>query len=174
MPVFVIAPLTLQEADAGRVATIRNAHDPQVGVVPPHVTLVFGLDDDLENRMVARARSAAGAFSSTALRYTRAAVTRDYENSAWYLFLMPREIPAGLAELYRRLNTGPLLDSGEFAFDAHTTLGRFHERVLAEAVARDANDEGINITARIETLTVLRFDGTEVRSSVSLPLGGGA
>jgi 2'-5' RNA ligase len=173
MPVFVIAPLTLQEADARRIATFRKAHDPHVGIVPPHVTLVFGLDDGLEDRAVARARAAAASFSATALRYTRATVTRDYENSAWYLFLMPREIPAGLAELHRRLHAGPMLEvdpGGDF--DAHLTLGRFDERVLAEAVARDANDAGVNFAARIEALTVLRFDGTEVRSSVSLPLGG--
>jgi 2'-5' RNA ligase len=174
MPVFVIAPLTLGEADAGRIRTFRKAHDPHVGIVPPHVTLVFAVDDGLEERAVARARSVAAAFSSIALRYTRAAVTRDYENSAWYLFLMPREIPASLAELHRRLNATPLLEAAEVAFDAHTTLGMFQERIVADAVARDTNDEGVNITARIEALTVLRFDGTEVRSSVALPLGRGA
>jgi 2'-5' RNA ligase len=173
VPVFVIAPLTLAEADAGRVASFRDAHDPHVGIVPPHVTLVFGLDDGLEERAVARARGVAASFSTIALRYTRAAVTRDYENSAWYLFLMPREIPATLAELHRRLNATPLVEASEAAFDAHTTLGQFQERIVADAVARDANDAGVNITARIEALTVLRFDGTEVLSRKEIPLGGG-
>jgi hypothetical protein len=122
---------------------------------------------------VVRARSVAAAFSSIGLRYARATVTRDYENSAWYLFLMPREIPAGLAELHRRLNAAPIGATGEAAFDAHTTIGMFHERILADAVARDANDEGVNIAARIEALTVLRFDGTEVLNRVDIPLGGG-
>jgi 2'-5' RNA ligase superfamily len=172
MPVFVIAPLVLAETDATRIATFRDADDPHVGIVPPHVTLVFALDDGLEDRAVARVRGTAAAFSSVALRYTRAAVIRDYENSAWYLFLMPREIAPALVELHRRLNAGPLVQIPEVAFDAHLSLGRFQERVLADAVARDANAEGINIAARIEALTVLRFDGTQVRSSVSVPLGG--
>jgi 2'-5' RNA ligase len=171
MPVFVIAPLTLEDADATRIATFRKAHDPHVAIVQPHVTLVFGLDDGLEERAVARAGGAAAAFSSIALRYVRAAVTRDYENSAWYVFLMPREIPAGLADLHRRLNSGPL-DARAVAFDAHTTLGRFDERVLADAVARDINDESVNIVARIAALTVLRFDGADVQSRATLPLGG--
>lgn len=172
MPVFVIAPLTLQEADAARVGTLRRAYDPHVEIVPPHVTLVFALDDAMEDRAVARARSVAAAFSSIALRFARATVTRDYENSAWYLFLMPREIPAGLAELHRRLNAGPPLAGPDVAFDAHLSLGRFQERVLAEAVARDVNEEGVNVGARIEALTVLRFDGTRVQGRVDLPLGG--
>jgi hypothetical protein len=172
MPVFVIAPLTLQDADAKRIATLRDAYDPHAKIVPPHVTLVFALDDGLEERAVARVRSAAAAFSSIALRFTRATVTRDYENSAWYLFLMPREIPAGLVELHRRLNTAPLLEAPDVVFDAHLSLGRFKERVLADAVARDANAEGVNLTARIEALTVLRFDGAEVQSRVDVPLGG--
>ncbi|MES1151150.1 MAG: 2'-5' RNA ligase family protein [Dongia sp.] len=174
MPVFVIAPLTLEEADATRIARVRRSHDPHVGIVPPHVTLVFALDDGLEDRAVARVRGAAAAFSATALRYTRAAVTRDYENSAWYLFLMPREIPPGLVELDRRLNTGLVPEAAEAGFDAHLSLGRFQERVLADAVARDVNDEGVNIPARIEALAVLRFDGTDVLSRVDVPLGGTA
>jgi hypothetical protein len=174
MPVFVIAPLTLEEADATRIAMYRRSHDPHVGIVPPHVTLVFALDDELEDRAVARVRSAAASFSAAALRYTRAAVTRDYENSAWYLFLMPREIPPSLVELHRRLNSGLLPQAAEPGFDSHLSLGRFQERVLADAVARDANDEGVNIAARIEALTVLRFDGTQVLSNVNVPLGGGS
>ena len=170
MPVFVIAPLTLDEADARRIATYRDAYDPHAAIVPPHVTLVFGLDDDLEEKAIARTRSTAAAFSSLALRYTRAAVTRDYENSAWYLFAMPRDMPAGLAELHRRLTAG---FSPDAAFDAHLSLGRFQERVLADAVARDANDAGFGIAARIEALTVLRFDGTAVLSRVGVPLGRG-
>ncbi len=172
MPVFVIAPLSLNEADAERVAVLRRTYDPHAAIVPPHVTLVFGLDDGLEERAVARVRSAAGSFSAMSLRFTRAAVTRDYENSAWYLFLMPREIPPSLAELHRRLNTGPLLETPDAGFDAHLSLGQFKERVLAEAVARDANDEGVNIVARIAALTVLRFDGSAVQSRVEVPLGG--
>ena len=174
MPVFVIAPLTLEPADATRIATLRRVYDPHAGIVPPHVTLVFALDDEMEERAVARVRSVAAAFSSIALRFTRASVTRDYENSAWYLFVMPREMPAGLAELHRRLSAGLLPEASHVAFDAHLSLGRFQERVLADAMARDANDEGVNIGARIEALTVLRFDGTEVLSRVSVPLGGGA
>jgi len=169
MPIFVIAPLTLEEADATRIATYRNAYDPHAAIVPPHVTLVFGLDDELEEKAIGRTRSTAAAFSSLALRYTRAAVTRDYENSAWYLFAMPREMPAGLAELHRRLNAGLSQETG---FDGHTTLGRFRERILADAVARDANDAGINIGAVIKALTVVRFDGADVLSQVSIPLSG--
>jgi len=85
---------------------------------------------------------------------------------------MPRDIPPGLAELHRRLNSGLVSDTAEIGFDSHLSLGRFQERVLAEAVARDANDEGVNIAARIAALTVLRFDGTQVLSRVDVPLGG--
>jgi 2'-5' RNA ligase len=172
MPVFVIAPLLLKEADAERIATLRRVYDPNAAMVPPHVTLVFAVDDGLEARAVAWAQSCARGSMATSLRYTRAAVTRDYENSAWYLFLMPREIPAKLAELHRRLNGGSLAGAAaDVAFDAHLTLGRFQERVLAEAVARDANDSRVGIDVEIAGLRVLRFDGAAVRSSVDIALG---
>ena len=172
MPVFVIAPLNLQPADAEGLALMRNSYDPNAAVVGPHVTMVFGLDDGLEGEAQRWARIHAAAFAGFALRFTLATVARDYENSAWYLFLMPKQIPPGLAELHRRLNSGALAGAPDVAFDAHLTLGRFRERVLAEAVARDTNGAARVVDARIETLEVLLFDGTAVRNRTVLPLGG--
>jgi hypothetical protein len=172
VPVFVIAPLTLQPADAERVELLRKTYDPNAGVVPPHVTMVYGVDDGLESEAVRWARIQAGAFAAASLRFTLATVARDYENSAWYLFLMPKQIPAVLAELHRRLNSGPLAGAPDVTFDAHLTLGRFQERVLAEAVARDSNAAGIGIEARIASLEVVLFDGKDARNRTVLPLGG--
>jgi hypothetical protein len=171
MPVFVIAPLTLQPVDAERVALLRTSYDPHAAVVPPHVTMVFGVDDGLEREALRWARIQAGAFSAAALRFTLATVARDYENSAWYLFLMPKQIPPALAELHRRLNSGPLQGAPDVAFDAHLTLGRFQERVLADAVARDGNAAGLAIEARIAALEVVLFDGTAAQNRTLLPLG---
>jgi hypothetical protein len=171
MPVFVIAPLTLQPADAEKVALLRKTYDPNAAVVAPHVTMVYGVDDGLESEAVRWARIQAGAFAAASLRFTLATVARDYENSAWYLFLMPKRIPAVLAELHRRLNSGPLQGAPDVAFDAHLTLGRFQERVLADAVARDSNAEGIRIEARIAALEVVLFDGKDARNRTILPLG---
>lgn len=170
MPVFVIAPLALQPADAERVALLRKTYDPNATVVPPHVTMVFGVDDGLESEALRWARIQAGAFAATSLRFTLATVQRDYENSAWYLFLMPKQIPAILMELHRRLNSGPLQNAPDVAFDAHLTLGRFQERVLADAVARDCNAAGVGIEARISGLEVVLFDGKTARNRTSLPL----
>jgi 2'-5' RNA ligase len=171
MPVFVIAPLSLPPTDAERVALLRKNHDPHAAVVAPHVTMVFGVDDGLEGEAVRWARIQAGAFAAASLRFTLATVARDYENSAWYLFLMPKQIPAALAELHRRLNSGPLQGAPDVAFDAHLTLGRFQERVLADAVARDSNATGMAVEGRIAFLEVLLFDGREVRNRTVLPLG---
>jgi len=170
MPVFVIAPLDLQPADAERVALLRKTYDPNAAVVPPHVTMVFGVDDGLESEALRWARIQAGAFAATSLRFTLATVQRDYENSAWYLFLMPKQIPAIFMELHSRLNSGPLQGAPDVAFDAHLTLGRFQERVLADAVARDCNAEGVAIEARIAGLEVVLFDGKTARNRTTLPL----
>jgi len=171
VPVFVIAPLSLQPADAERVSLLRKSYDPNAAVVPPHVTMVYGVDDGLESEVVRWARIQVGAFAAASLRFTLATVTRDYENSAWYLFLMPKQIPAVLAELQRRLNAGPLQGAPDVPFDAHLTLGRFQERVLADAVARDCNAAGVGIEARIASLEVVLFDGKAARNRTVLPLG---
>ncbi|HVO02712.1 MAG TPA: 2'-5' RNA ligase family protein [Candidatus Cybelea sp.] len=171
MSVFVIAPLELDSVDAARLGALRKAHDPHAEIVKPHITLVFALDDGLETEAQRWSRIHAATFSAFALRLTVATVARDYENSAWYLFLMPHRIPPGLAELHRRLNSGALASAPDVPLDGHVTVGRFDERILAEAVARDANGEGIAIDTHIETLEVVRFDGTAVRSRVVLPLG---
>ncbi len=171
MPVFVIAPLTLQPADAERVELLRKTYDPNAGVVPPHVTMVFGVDDGLESEAVRWVRIQAGAFSAASLRFTLATVARDYENSAWYLFLMPKQIPAILASCTGGSIPGRCRARRMCPSTAHLTLGRFQERVLAEAVARDGNAEGIGIAARIAALEVVLFDGKTARNRTLLPLG---
>jgi hypothetical protein len=173
MPVFVIAPLSLQPADAERIALLRRSYDPNAGEVVPHVTMVYGVDDGLENEALRWARIQAGAFAAASLRFTLATVARDYENSAWYLFLMPKRIPPVLAELHRRLNSGPLQGAPDVTFDAHLMLGHFQERVLADAVARDCNAEGVAVEAAISALEVVLFDGKKVRNRTVLPLGAG-
>jgi hypothetical protein len=170
VPVFVIAPLALEPEDAARVGLLRKSYDPNAAVVPPHVTMVFGVDDGLEREALRWARVQAATFSASTLQFTLATVARDYENSAWYLFLIPRQIPVALAELHRRLNSGPLDGAPEVAFDAHLTLGRFQERVLADAVARDHNEGGRPIAASIASLEVVLFDGTAARNRTALPL----
>src|SRR3954468_20098938 len=101
MAVFVIAPLSLQEADAERVALLRKTYDPNAGVVAPHVTMVYGVDDGLEGGALRWARIQAGASAAASLRFPLATVARDYENSACCLFHRPRKIPAPLSELRR-------------------------------------------------------------------------
>jgi hypothetical protein len=174
MPVFVIAPLVLKPDDEAAVAMLRRNHDPNAVTVPPHVTMVFGVDDGLQAEALRWSRIHAGAFAGCALRFTLATVARDYENSAWYLFFLPKQIPPGLAELHRRLNGGPLAGAPDVPFDAHLTIGRFEQRVLAEAVARDGNAAGLSIEASIAALEVIQFDGTVVRNRTRLPLGGAA
>jgi hypothetical protein len=170
MPVFVIAPIALPEPDAERLALLRRVYDPNAGIVAPHVTMVFALDDGLEDEAVRWVRSCIGTHTVFQMRFTLATVARDYENSAWYLFLLPRRVPPGLAQMHRRLNSGPLKSAPDVAFDGHVSLGRFQERILAEAVARDTNSAGVAIDARIESLEVLLFDGAAVRDRVAFPL----
>ncbi len=55
------------------------------------------------------ARIQAGAFAATSLRFTLATVAAGLRELRLVpLFLMPKQIPAILAELHRRLNSGPL------------------------------------------------------------------
>jgi 2'-5' RNA ligase len=169
MPVFVIAPLVLQADDQARIALLRRDYDPHAEVVEPHVTLVSALDDRLETEAVRWARISARSTAALALPIIRAVVARDYEKSTWYAFLMPKTIPPRLVELHRSLHGGPVRKPPDMSFDAHVTVGRFRERVIAEAVARELNEDGVRIDAGIQSLAVLRFDGTAVRARTEIP-----
>ncbi|HEY4161716.1 MAG TPA: 2'-5' RNA ligase family protein [Dongiaceae bacterium] len=172
MPVFVIAPLLLQADDRTRIAMLRRDYDPHAELVEPHVTLISALDDRLEAEAVRWARFSAQNAATHTLPIIRAVVARDYEKSSWYAFLLPKSIPPQLTMLYRNLHGGPVRRTPDTSFDAHVTVGRFQERVIAEAVARELNEDGVRIDAAIESLAVLRFDGTSVCARTVVSFGG--
>jgi 2'-5' RNA ligase len=172
MPVFVIAPLVLRAEDQARLATLRRDFDPHADLVEPHVTLLSALDDRLEAEAVRWARLSVQNIAAHTLSIIRAVVARDYEKSAWYAFLLPKAIPPQLSTLYRNLHGGPVRRSPDASFDAHVTVGRFRERVIAEAVARELNEDGVRIDAGIESLAVLRFDGKSICARTAIGFGG--
>ena len=134
------------------------------------MTLVFAALDAQETAVIDWARDCAAIAPGGALDFAWATEKRDYLGTAWYLFLMPRAIPAALSDLERRLNAGPFQAAVVAPFDAHLTVGRFEEAAPARRLAAELTASGLQIAARFSDLVVLRFDGTAERSRTHIPL----
>lgn len=169
-PLYVIAPLPLEAADAAHIEAIRRVHDPQVDLVPPHFTLVFGARGaDVE---AAKAHVAAVAARTAPIdwRLNRVVAADDY------LFLMPEEGEAALRALHQALYTGPLAGDlrSDIAFAPHVTVGVLPTPDEAQHLAEILARRPVDIVGRLDRLELVAFDGGRIDAVGAYTLSGPA
>ncbi|MGA0600504.1 2'-5' RNA ligase family protein [Caulobacter sp. KR2-114] len=169
-PLYVIAPLPLAPADARRIDAIRQAHDPQAGLVPPHFTLVFGARGATAGQARAHVAAVAAATAPIAWRLERVLAADDY------LFLMPGEGDDALRRLHRALYAGPFAADlrADIAFAPHVTVGVLPTPAEAAALAEILSRQPIGIAGRLDHLQLAAFDGHRLDTLGVYPLSGPA
>jgi 2'-5' RNA ligase len=161
-PLFVIAPLALAPEDERRIAAIRQAHDPQVGLAPPHFTLVFGARGAGPEAAKAHVAAVAAHTAPIPWRLDRVLAADDY------LFLMPAEGEAALRALHRALYAGPFAGDlrADIAFEPHVTVGVLPTPAEAAHLAEILGRRPVDIAGRLDRLDLVAFDGARIQ-----PLG---
>lgn len=178
MALLVVGYPTLEPADYRWIQAFRADHDPQFRIVAPHVTLVFPLDEGLEEELVAHVRQVTK--SSPKLSFTLRCATMmpdlsSGSSQAAHVFLTPDEGYSALVKLHDRLYTGPLAPylRLDIPFVPHITVGQTAERETAHRLAGELNAQELAIAGEIARLTVIRFHNGLVSNLVELPLLGG-
>ena len=169
-PLYVIAPLPLAASDAAHIEAIRRAHDPQVDLVPPHFTLVFGARNADAEAAKAHVAAIAATTAPIAWRLDRVVAVDDY------LFLMPDEGEAALRALHRALYTGPFAGDlrSDIAFAPHVTIGVLPTSADARRLADILARRPVDIVGHLQRLELVAFDGGRVEAVGSYPLSGPA
>ena len=164
---YVVAWPVLAEADDTALRRLRAQYHPrEAPMIGPHFTLVFGAAASQETKLRDALDGLAGRrpFWFVLDRLVRHDMTPP--SRAAYLYAVPADGAAELADLYDQLN--PV--TGNEPFEPHITLGLFHRAADAEQVARIVERQHLPMHGRIEELALLRRDGDafEVVKSVRL------
>ncbi|MBS0412390.1 MAG: 2'-5' RNA ligase family protein [Proteobacteria bacterium] len=167
-PLYVIAPLALSPEDDRRIAAIRQAHDPQVRLVAPHFTLVFGARAAGPETAKAHVAAVAARTAPIAWRLDRLVAAGDH------LFLMPAEGEAELRALHRALYAGPFAGDlrTDIAFEPHVTVGVLPTPSQAMALATNIGRAPIDIAGRLDRLHLVAFDGARIEPLGDWPFSG--
>lgn len=169
-PLYVIAPLPLSPTDARHIEAIRRAHDPQVDLVAPHFTLVFGAKGAGVDAAKTHVAAVAGRTAPIDWRLDRVVAADDY------LFLLPSEGEAALRALHRALYAGPFAGDlrSDIAFEPHVTIGALPTAAEAQALTEILSRQALDIRGRSDRLDLVAFDGGRIEPIATWTLSGPA
>lgn len=176
MTYLVLAYPHFAHADLAWIEAIRTAHDPQVALVAPHVTLLFPIAEDAValNKMVAHVDALALTTSSIVLTLRCALVMPETGRPGAHLFLAPDEGMSDLVKLHDRLYSGSFASHLrlEFPFIPHLTVGAGNDPAALYQVAQELNNGAFALSASIDQLTVVRHAAGVVTTVGEAKLGG--
>jgi 2'-5' RNA ligase len=165
---YVVAWPVLAEANDTALRRLRAQYHPrEAELIGPHFTLVFGAAASQEARLHDALDALAGRrpFWFVLDRLVRHDMTPP--SRAAYLYAVPADGGDELTSLYDALNPTP----GGEPFEPHITLGLFDRAADAEHVARIVERQHLPMHGRVEELALLRRDGAELKTLVTIRLG---
>jgi 2'-5' RNA ligase len=170
---FTVAFPEWAAADAAFVDGFRRRHDEAMhSVVGPHVTLLFGCSALPAPDYRAHVERVAASSPTLSVRFRYAMLGADDEQPLAYVFLVPDDGNAGLSLLHDRLYTGPMAAQLrlDLPYTPHVTIGRSADRLQAKRWCDQLNEAGVDIEARISTLTVGGIDAGRFVRLADYPL----
>jgi 2'-5' RNA ligase len=175
MALLVLGYPTLEAADYRRIQAFRADHDPLFRIVAPHFTLVFPLDDALEETVIPQVRRMAKQQPKVNFVLRRAQPVAPLPGEADALvFLVPAEGYDALVHLHDQLYAGPLAPHlrQDTSFMPHITVGRKQEQTAAEQAAAEFGAQTFAMPGSLGVLTVVRYVNGLVTNVVAAPLLG--
>jgi 2'-5' RNA ligase len=174
MALLVLGYPSLDSADYRWVQAFRADHDPQFRIVAPHFTLVFPLDDSLEDELTAHVRLHAKSSPKLSFTLRCATLMPDAGSESAHIFLTPDEGFSALVKLHNQLYTGVLAPHLrlDMPFVPHITVGQKDDRQAAQRLVAELNTQNFAIQGSIARLTVIRFANGLVTNLVETPLLG--
>lgn len=175
MALLVLGYPTLQAADYRRIQAFRADHDPLFRIVAPHITLVFPLDDALEEAVVSHVRRLAKQQPKVNFVLRRAQPIAPLPGEADApIFLVPAEGYDALVQLHGQLYSGPLAPHlrQDLPFMPHITIGRKPDQTAAQQAADEFAAQEFAMPGSLGALTVVRYVNGLVSNLVAAPLLG--
>jgi 2'-5' RNA ligase len=170
--IYVLTHPCFDPAVANRIARFRSAHEPaRAQLVPPHITLVFGLASSHAPELTRRCRELAALTRVFTVTFASVERVHDPFEDRHKLFLICDTGADMLTGLHKRLYEGPLrwnLDPGH-PFRPHMTVASHPDR--AEIDRLDPASLGpLPITGQIHALDLVEVTDGTLRPVKTLPL----
>lgn len=172
----MIYVLTYPEFEANvaeRIARFRSEHEPErAQLVPPHITLVFGLRNVRIPEFLLFCQRAAKRVSEFVTEFSTYEVTHDPFERTNKLILLGSTGGQTLFELHEQLYDGPHQAElhPDHPYRPHMTVATHSDQSVVEQL--DVSEIGsFPITATIRALEVVVVAGNQLERLQTIPLG---
>ena len=170
--IFVLAYPEFETRVAERIARFRAANEPErAKLVPPHVTLVFGLRTVKVPEFLSLCDSVAKGASEFVTDFPTHEITHDPFENAHKLLLLSAVGGRRLVDLHERLYDGPQRAElhPDHPFRPHMTVATHRERSVLEQL--DISELGaLPITGAIRSLEIVDLVDQQLRRLRTIPL----
>lgn len=142
---LIVAPFEASSVELARIETLRRRHDPNQGIVPAHVTLVFPFTPQDPAAAQAHFEAVAGRQVRIRCRLAAYLAVRDHEDRRSHVFMVPDTGRAEIEALHDELYDGPLAAALrlDIAFIPHVTVAEFEHHDEAEDLVRSLGRVGV-------------------------------
>ena len=171
--IYVLMYPEFEPALADRLYHFRHTHEPdRAKLVPPHITLVFGVDPAHRSGLLEACDAAAHSRAPFEVTFSHSVSAYDPFEAAHKLFLICDRGSDAIITLHRQLYAGlPDTAKSDVPFTPHMTVATNPDPKYISHL--DAGDIGpFPITSRVQSLTVVQFDGARLTVVKQLPFSG--
>ncbi len=172
--IYVLACPEFAPDAAARIDAFRAVHEPvRAALVPPHVTLVFGVGVGHLEDLAALAETVSRRTKPFQIEFDACEIAFDPFEKAHKLFALCGAGSETVTDLHRQLYDGPHRASlsPEHPFKPHMTLATQDMRARIERI--DLSTLGaLPIRAALKALTLVRLEGDRLETLKTVPFRG--
>ena len=171
--IYVLAVPQFEPNVAVKIDRFRSVYEPErAKLVPPHVTLVFGLRDVRPQDLLAHCEAMARPLPQLAVDFTVSEVVYDPFEDVHKLCLLSAGGAQALTHLHHQLYDGPHRSqfNADISYRPHMTVATHKDRATVERL--DVAELGVfPISGTIKAIEVFELVENALRSLGSIPLG---
>ena len=174
MALLLISYPELDAEDRARLREIRRAHDPQYGIVEPHITFVFPVAGIAAEAFTAHVAGVLADLPPIPFEFRQAIVIEDGAGARGHVCLLPGPGHDAMWSLHADLHEGPLAAyaASEIPFVPHLTVGCKDSVAAAQELADSLNQAGTWSSGMLRNFAVMEFGRGALRELERIDLGG--
>lgn len=169
--IYVLTYPEFEPSCAGKIRDFRAKHEPErAELVPPHITLVFGVKDKHLSTITELAETVSGQIRAFAIVFDGYTVAFDPFEQKYKIFLICGEGSRTVSAVHNQLYDGEHRAelSSTHPFRPHMTIATYDERVEIERV--NVSDAGeLPVCGKLRALQIVRFSNGKLSTLKSVP-----
>ncbi len=171
-PLYTIACPQVDTSAHAFIDGIRRQHDPQVDLVAPHFTLVFGCSAVAEADYLDHVARLARHTPAIRFHCRHATLHAGRPDGMAHVFLVPDEGHSAIALLHDRLYTGVLAAHLrlDIPYVPHITVAATRDVAAAKALCDGLNGQSVDVAGQLQCLTVGALQGGRLQTIAKFPL----